>query len=161
MTVRGETPGGRDDPRVPGTRKLRRRISLLIFLTCGIWLIGLGLYFALLRPALLPEDLRYIGSSRAQIQSALPGFDRWLSHVFIVMGGFMAASGLLTAFLAATAVSARRQGTGIVLLLAGLATVVTMSLTNFAIDSNFKWLLLAPVVLWSAGIASYAFERRD
>ena len=136
-----------------------RSVSFLIFLTCGIWLIGLGVYFALLRPALLPEDLRYIGSSRAQIQSALPGLDRWLSHVFIVMGGFMAAFGLLTTVLAATAVSARRQGTSIVLLLAGLATVVTMSWTNFAIDSSFKWLLLAPAVLWFAGIASYAFER--
>lgn len=161
MTIRGETPGGRDGARVPGTRKLRRRISFLIFLICGIWLIGLGLYFAMLRPALLPEDLRYIGGSPAQIQSALPGLDRWLSHVFIVMGGFMAASGLLTTFLAATAVSARRQGTGIVLLLAGLATVVTMSWTNFAIDSNFKWLLLAPAVLWSTGIATYAFGRRE
>ena len=138
-----------------------RRISCLIFLTCGTWLIVLGLYFALLRPALLPEDLRYIGSNFPAIQSALPGLDRWLSHVFVVMGGFMVAAGLLTNVLAATAVSVRRRGTGIVLLLVGFATVVTMSWTNFAIDSNFKWLLLAPAVLWSAGIVSYAFERRD
>lgn len=140
---------------------VRRNVSNAIFVTCGIWLIGLGVYFALLRPSLLPEDLRYIGGSPAQIQSALPGLDRWLSHVFIVMGGFMTASGLLTTVVASTAASARPQGTGIVLLLAGLATVVTMSLTNFAIDSNFKWLLLGPAVLWSAGIAVYAFERRS
>lgn len=147
----------------PGStpRKPRRRIAFLIFLTCGIWLIGLGFYFALLRPALLPEDPRYIGSSLAQIQSALPGLDPWLSHVFIVMGGFMAASGLLTIFLAATAVSARQKGTGTVLLLAGFATVVTMSWTNFVIDSNFKWLLLAPAVLWFTGIAAYIYERHD
>ena len=73
----------------------------------------------------------------------------------------MAASGLLTIFVAATAVSARRKGTGIVLVLAGLATVVTMSWTNFVIDSNFKWLLLAPAVLWFAGIAAYIYERHD
>lgn len=131
----------------PTSQKPRRKISFLIFMTCGIWLIGLGLYFALLRPALLPEDPRYIGSSLAQIQSALPGLERWLRHVFMVMGGFMAASGLLTIFVAATAISARRKGTSIVLLLVGLATVVTMSWTNFVIDSNFKWLLLAPAVL--------------
>ena len=142
-------------------QKPHRKVSFLIFMTCGIWLIGLGLYFALLRPALLPEDPRYIGSSLAQIQSALPGLERWLRHVFIVMGGFMAASGLLTIFLAATAISARRKGTGIVLLLVGLATVVTMSWTNFVIDSNFKWLLLAPAVLWFAGIAAYIYERHD
>ncbi len=141
------------------TPRKPRRISVLIFQTCGIWLMGLGVYFALLRPSLLPEDPRYIGSSLAQITSALPGLDRWLRHVFIVMGGFMAASGLLTTFLAATAVSARQKGTGIVLLVAGFATVVTMSATNFVIDSDFKWLLLAPVVLWFAGIAVYAIER--
>jgi hypothetical protein len=79
----------------PGStpRKPHRRISYVIFLACGIWLIGLGSYFALLRPALLPEDLRYMRISHAQVQSALPGLDNWLSHVFVVMGGFMAAAG--------------------------------------------------------------------
>ena len=142
------------------TRMPRRRASVPIFLACGLWLIGLGLYFVLLRPALLPEDASYIGSSAAQIDSAVPGLGRWLRHVFTVMGGFMAASGVLTTFLAATVIRARRRGTGVVLLLVGLATVVTMSWTNFAIDSNFRWLLLAPAVLWFAGIAAYAHERR-
>lgn len=142
-------------------KHMQRRPSILIFLACGIWLIGLGSYFALLRPALLPEDRRYLGTNLPQIQSALPGLERWLSHVFTVLGGFMFASGLLTMFLAATAVSARQKGIGIVLLLAGLATVVTMSWTNFVIDSNFKWLLLVPAVLWLTGIASYLLERRN
>ena len=138
-----------------------RRLSLLIFVVCGIWLVGLGCYFALLRPALLPEDPRFIGTSLAQIQSTVPGLERWLDRVFVVMGGFMAASGLLTAFVAVTAVPARRKGTGSVLLLAGLATVVTMSWTNFAIDSNFKWILLVPALLWLVGSVSYALERRN
>ena len=146
----------------PGStsRKPGRRYSVLIFLTCGIWLIGLGLYFALLRPPLLPEDPRFIGSSLVQIQSTLPGLGRWLNHVFNVMGGFMVASGVLTAFIAVTAVPARTRGTSIVLLVAGLASVATMSWTNFAIDSNFQWVLLVPAVLWFAGIATYVFERR-
>ncbi len=143
------------------TRISRRQASAPIFFACGIWLIGLGLYFVLLRPALLPEDAGYIGSSAAQIDSAVPGLDRWLGHVFTVLGGFMAASGVLTTFLAATVIPARRRGTGVVLLLVGLATVVTMSWTNFAIDSNFKWLLLAPAVLWCAGVVAYALERHD
>ena len=99
-----------------------------------------------------------MGSSLPQIQAALPGLERWLAHVFVVMGGFMAASGVLTVYVAATAVSARRPGTAIVLLLAGLTTVATMSWTNFAIDSNFKWVLLAPAVLWIAGLVRYRLE---
>ena len=133
----------------------------MIFLACGIWLIGLGGYFALLRPALLPEDPRFIGSSLAQIQAVLPGLERWLGRVFVVMGGFMAAAGVLTAFVALTAVSMGSKGTGVVLLAVGLSTVVTMSWTNFAIESNFKWLLLAPAILWFAGLLSYALEHRD
>lgn len=139
---------------------LQRRFSVVSFLVCGVYLMGLGLYFALFRPALLPEDPRYIGSSLQQIRSSLPGLERWLSHVFPVMGGFMAGAGLLTAFLAATAVSERRKGTAIVLALTGLSTVATMSWTNFAIDSDFKWLLIAPAALWAAGIAAYAIEER-
>lgn len=142
-------------------RGFPRRISVVIFLICGIWLIGLGLYFAFLRPALLPEDPRYIGRSLAQMQSAVPGLERWLSRVFTVMGGFMAGSGFLTTYLAATAVSTRRKGTGIVLVLAGLSTVATMSWTNFAIDSNFKWLLLGPAVLWFAGLVCYSIGAQD
>lgn len=79
----------------------RPRPSVAIFVTCGLWLVALGLYFA------------------------------------------------------------GRKGTGVVLAVAGLATVATMSWTNFVIESEFKWLLLAPAVLWCAGIAAYAVEGRE
>ena len=139
---------------------LQRRISVLSFTVCGLYLIGLGLYFVLFRPALLPEDPRYIGSSLGQIQAALPGLERWLGHVFDVMGGFMAGAGLLTVLVATGAVSARQKGTAVILALAGLATVGMMSWTNFAIASDFKWLLVAPAVLWLLGICSYLMEGR-
>ena len=32
-----------------------RSLAFGLFLICGIWLTGLGLYFMLIRPALLPE----------------------------------------------------------------------------------------------------------
>ena len=137
----------------------RLPISAWIFVACGIWLIGLGVYFAVLRPPLLPEDPRYIGSSLTEIQAALPGLARWLSRVFAVMGGFMAAAGALTVFVAATAVPARTRATGWILALAGLLTVMLMSSTNFAIGSDFKWVLLVPALLWIAGICTYALKR--
>jgi hypothetical protein len=135
------------------------RASAWIFLACGIWMVGLGAYFVLLRPPLLPEDPRFIGSSLPQIRAALPGLERWLNQVFNVMGGFMAGSGVLTAYLALTAVRARTRGAGIVLAFAGLATVAAMSWVNFTIDSSFKWLLLVPALLWLAGLAAYSLER--
>lgn len=134
-------------------------MSAWIFLACGVWLIGLGAYFAFLRPPLLPEDPRYIGSSLIEIQVALPGLARWMSLVFTVMGGFMAAAGALTVFVAIAAVPARTRATGWVLAAAGLLTVALMSATNFAIDSDFKWVLLAPAALWLAGLGRYGLER--
>jgi hypothetical protein len=133
-------------------RKPRPAISMSIFIACGIWLIGLGLYFMFLRPPLLPEDLRYMGTSPGEIQSALPGLERWAERVFTVMGGFMTGAGLLTIFAARNASIMREKWTWIVLALAGLSTVGTMSVTNFQLDSNFKWLLLIPSLLWVIGL---------
>ena len=73
----------------------------------------------------------------------------------------MVATGVLTAFIAVTAVPARSKGTGVVLLLVGVASVVTMSGINFAIESNFRWLVLAPAILWFVGLASYVLEKRE
>ncbi len=56
--------------------------------------------FAFLRPSLLPEDLRYMGASVAQIQSSAPGFPPWLGRVFGVLGGYMFATGLLSVYVA-------------------------------------------------------------
>lgn len=39
------------------------RLSGKVFAACGVWMILLGVYFILLRPALLPEDPRFMGTS--------------------------------------------------------------------------------------------------
>jgi hypothetical protein len=135
--------------------------SAWLFAACGIWMTGLGLYFIFIRPPLLPEDPRYMGSTLQDIQATLPGLSRWLGRVFTVMGGFMAGAGLLTLFAATSAVPARAPGTGWILAIAGLLTVVLMSAVNFALDSDFKWLLLAPALAWMAAISAYAAEGRS
>ena len=54
----------------------RLQLSGKIFVLCGIWLVALGAYFLFLRPALLPEDPSYIGSSLEAIRLAVPGLER-------------------------------------------------------------------------------------
>ena len=76
----------------------------------GLILIGVGLYFIFLRPPLLPEDLRYIGASLAQVQNTLPGLQVWLSRVFGVLGGYMIATGLLTIYISATSFRTGKPG---------------------------------------------------
>lgn len=134
------------------------RTAMWLLTACGVWLIALGAYFIWVRPALLPEDPRFIGAPLERLREAAPGLEAWLSIVFTVMGGFMAGAGVLTVFLARTAMPARLRGTGWVLGLAGLPTVVLMSAMNFALHSDFRWVLLVPALLWAAAVAAYARE---
>ena len=141
----------------PATTRLQW--SGRIFVLCGVWLVALGAYFLFLRPALLPEDPHYIGSSLEAIRLAVPGLERWLRHVFNVMGGFMVATGVMTT-LAACRLPARRElATFTALLVTGTVSVGLMSATNFLLNSNFRWLLLLPVLLWLAGLLCYLRER--
>lgn len=135
------------------------KISTWMFIACGVWLIGLGFYFIFLRPPLLPEDPRFMGTTLAQIRIAVPGLESWLSRVFAVMGGFMAAAGVLTLFVAAVAMPRRLTGVAWVIALTGALTVALMSATNFALHSDFRWLLLVPALVWFAGVVCYIARR--
>jgi hypothetical protein len=115
--------------------------------------MGVGLYFGFLRPALLPEDLRYIGASMAQIQTAAPGLSPWLARVFGVLGGYMIATGLLTVYVATTGFRDGTLGAKATVAVAGLASIGWMAITNFPIDSDFKWLLLAFALPWVVALA--------
>ena len=137
---------------------LRLYPSGKIFVVCGLWLVALGAYFVFFRPALLPEDSRYIGSSIETIRSAAPGLERWLGHVFNVMGGFMAATGALTVLGAYRFFARHERGTLPVIVVAGAASVMLMSATNFVLHSDFRWLLLLPALLWFAGLLCYLRE---
>lgn len=129
-----------------------------VFVVCGLWLIALGAYFLCLRPALLPEDLFYIGNSIETIRSAVPGLERWLGHVFNVMGGFMIATGAMTVLVAYRLLARREHGALTAVSVAGAASVALMSATNFLLNSNFRWLLLLPALLWLAGVLCYLRE---
>ncbi len=120
---------------------------------CGVWLVGLGVYFAVLRPPLLPEDARFMGASTAQIREMLPGLERWLRLVFTVMGGFMVGSGLLTLYVAAQPTLRWRSS---VLGISGAVTVGLMSAVNFGLGSDYRWLLLIPVLVW---VAAFMLDR--
>ena len=126
----------------------KRRLSTRMLMTCGVWLVGLGFYFIVLRPPLLPEDPRFIGTTLAEIRAAAPGLESWLNKVFTVMGGFMAGGGVLTIFVAAVAMPSRLKGTSWAIGLSGALTVALMSATNFALSSDFKWLLVVPALIW-------------
>ena len=120
---------------------------------CGLIMMGMGIYFGFLRPPLLQEDVRYMGSSLPQIQAAIPGLQSWLGRVFGVLGGFMFATGLLTTYIAATGFRTGRLGAMAVISASGASSIGWMAITNFLINSDFKWLLLVFALPWGVALA--------
>ena len=133
--------------------------SAILLAVAGIGLVLMGLYFLLLRPALLPEDIRFMALSDAQLASVRPQLEAWLSHVFQVMGGYILATGVLTVTFAATAYRAHHRGAGIGAAIGGAASIGLMAVVNFAINSDFKWVLLGMALIWALSLAVFWLEE--
>ncbi len=138
---------------------MKHHLSSWLLVLCSLVLVGIGLYFALLRPDLLPEDARYMHSSVQEVQSTLPGLPGWLDKVFWVMGGYMVTAGLLSFYVAVTTFRQRTRGAWGIAAIAGLTSIGLMSAINFAIDSDFKWLLLLLAGFWTLALALYLVEK--
>jgi hypothetical protein len=119
-----------------------------LFGAAGVILIGLGAYFMLARPSLLPEDLRYLQRTAVDIDTAIPRLRRWLRLVFIVLGGYAVSTGTLTVYLAATDLRHAQWSTVVVLAVAGTVSIGVMAVVNFVLHSAFRWLLAAFAAVW-------------
>jgi hypothetical protein len=62
-------------------------VAAWLFGAGGVLLVGIGAFFVFVRPPLLPEDLRFLGRSRGEIDQFVPQLRRWLRRVFMVLGG--------------------------------------------------------------------------
>ena len=136
-----------------------RPYSATVLAIGGATLMILGFYFLFLRPPLLPEDPRFMGTSWAQIQMSVPGLLIWLRRVFWVMGGYMFATGLLTLYVALTSFRDRARGSASMVAISGLSSIGLMAAVNLMIASDFKWLFLSFVVPWALALALYRSER--
>ncbi len=134
-------------------------VSAILLALAGVTLVGAGLYFLLLRPPLLPEDIGYMGLDGAQLAAVRPRLEAWLTHVFRVMGGYVLAMGVLTVTLAATSFRQHQWGAGLGALIGGAVSIGWMAVVNFMIDSDFKWSLLGMALLWAASLAFFWFEK--
>src|SRR5262249_30037346 len=115
-------------------------------------MLVIGCYFLFLRPALLPEDIRYMNLAPAELQSVGPRLAAWLSHVFRVMGGYVTATGVLTHTLAVTEFRQRHSWAVAGASLAGVASI------GWMINWDFKWVLLGMALVSAASIAALALE---
>lgn len=121
-----------------------------LFEAGGVILIGIGGFFQFVRPALLPEDVRYLHRTTGDIDAAIPRLRRWLRLVFTVLGGYAVATGILTVYLAATEVPDGDPSAVAVLTAAGASSIGVMAVVNIVLHSAFRWLLSAFAAVWIA-----------
>ena len=136
-------------------------LSWIVLAAAGTAVIGIGLYFIFLRPPLLPEDLRYMALSAAQLDIVRLPLAGWLTHVFIVLGGYAVATGVLAITLAATSFRARSRGAAIGAAIGGAASIGLMAAVNFAIRSDFQWVLLSIALLWLCSLGLFWLEAKS
>ncbi len=141
--------------------KTKRYVSSIFLAFNGLMVMGLGLYFIFIRPPLLPEDPRFMGTTLTNIQTAMPGLLIWLRRVFWVMGGFMLATGFLTLHVARTTFRIHSTGTRLVIAMAALSSIGWMAAVNFMINSDFKWLILLFNLPWMVALILSVGERRQ
>ena len=108
--------------------------------------------------ALMPNP-RCMGTTLEHIRISVPGLQAWLQKVFTAIGGFMVAAGVLTVFVATASIPLRLKGTAWIVGTAGALTASLMSASNFALHSDFRWLLLLPALVWLAGLVAYLANR--
>lgn len=138
-----------------------RMYSSTLLATTSAILMAMGLYFIFLRPALLPEDLRYMQASLTEIRGAVPGLLEWLPKVFWVLGGYIFTTGALTLYIALTTFRAGARGSLVLVAFAGLSSIGWMVAVNVLIDSAFKWPLAGIAALWALALVLYQVEGRE
>lgn len=134
-------------------------LSSVMLVLAGIIVAGIGLYFIAVRPPLLPEDIRYMRLSAAELEAIGPRLEEWLTHVFRVLGGYALATGALMIALASTAFRTRLTVAVAGALVGGASSIGLMAVVNFMIDSDFKWALLAGALVWALSLVVFWFEN--
>jgi len=137
----------------------RKPYSASVLALGGFLLVLIGIYFVFLRPPLLPEDYKSIGATSSVIRENLPQLSVWLQKVFWVMGCYIFTSGLLTIFIAYTSFLMRTNGAFSIVLISGISSIGLMTVVNFMIDSDFKWLLVTFILPWVIALILYRFHK--
>ncbi len=71
------------------------------------------------------------------------------------MGTYIFTSGLLTLYTAATSFRKRARGAAAMMALAGFTSLGWVTIVNFMLDSDFKWLLLAFALRWGLALVLF------
>ena len=125
----------------------------------GFTLMTMGSYFIFFRPPLLPEDYKYIEANSLVLQKNIPLLSNWLQKVFWVMGCYIFSTGLLTIFISQTSFRKRIKGVVYIVAITGISSIASMTIINFMLASDFRWILLVLNLPWLGAVILYSFEK--
>jgi hypothetical protein len=114
------------------------RIAAGLLMTLGVLTLGTGLYFMAVRPALLPEDLRFTGVDPSLLP---PQFLEWLRIVFRTWGGFIAGLGILLLGVAGYLLTMRAGVLRYAIAASLLVAFGRFLVSNVLIRSEYLWFI--------------------
>ncbi len=133
---------------------MSNRFAACLLMTLGVLTLGTGLYFMAIRPALLPEDVRFTGVDPNLLP---PQFLEWLRIVFRTWGGFITGFGILLLGISAYLLTGQnaflRYGIAAGLLVAFGRFVAS----NILIRSEYLWFIA--VLFGLAAVVALRFLR--
>ena len=75
------------------------------------------------------------------------------------MGSYIFTNGLLTVFISLTSFRNRLRGAFGIVAITGISSIGSMTIVNFMIGSDFKWILLTFTLPWIVALILYRVHK--
>ena len=134
----------------------RDALSGILLLVLGLLTMGTAVFFLVLRPALLPEDIRHTGIDPGTLP---PAFLEWLGTVFRTWGGFIAGFGVLLLGIGGYLLSGRARCLYWATAIGAVVAFGRFLFSNILLDSDFLWFISALFALAAATAISLLLRR--
>ena len=134
----------------------RDALSGILLLVLGLLTMGTAVFFLVLRPALLPEDIRHTGIDPGTLT---PAFLEWLGTVFRTWGGFIAGFGVLLLGIGGFLLSGRARCLYWATAIGAVVAFGRFLFSNILLDSDFLWFISALFALAAATAISLLLRR--
>ena len=134
----------------------RDALSGILLLVLGLLTMGTAVFFLVLRPALLPEDIRHTGIDPGTLP---PAFLEWLGTVFRTWGGFIAGFGVLLLGIGGFLLSGRARCLYWATAIGAVVAFGRFLFSNILLESDFLWFISALIALAAATAISLLLRR--
>ena len=134
----------------------RDALSGILLLVLGLLTMGTAVFVLVLRPALLPEDIRHTGIDPGTLP---PAFLEWLGTVFRTWGGFIAGFGVLLLGIGGFLLSGRARCLYWATAIGAVVAFGRFLFSNILLDSDFLWFISALFALAAATAISLLLRR--